>query len=102
MAFKIIQDTLNGNSQARTQIASLSNSHLTHSFWLLYCSVTELRDLFCVGPQLFFMTPVTNHMLLYSTLLCEKIERAPGGHKKFMLTKLGGGGNRIDPNSELR
>ena len=30
-------------------------------------------------------------MLLYSTLLCKKIARAPGGHKKFMLTKLGGG-----------
>ena len=41
-------------------------------------------------------------MLLYSTLLCEKIARAPGGHKKFMLTKLGGGGgqNRIDPRSD--
>ena len=31
--------------------------------------------------------PVTNYMLLYSTLLCKKIARAPGGHKKFMLTK---------------
>ena len=31
-------------------------------------------------------------MLLYSTLLCKKIARAPGGHKKVMLTKLGGGG----------
>ena len=29
--------------------------------------------------------------------------RASGGHKKFMLTKLGGGGDRIDPNTiELR
>ena len=40
-------------------------------------------------------------MLLYSTLLCKKIARAPGGHKRFMLTKLGGGGGgggcRIDP-----
>ena len=35
-------------------------------------------------------------MLLYSTLLCKKIARAPGGHKKFMLTKVGGQ-NRIDP-----
>ena len=34
-------------------------------------------------------------MLLYSTLLCKKIARATGGHKRFMLTKLGGG-NRID------
>ena len=31
-------------------------------------------------------------MLLYSTFLCKKIARGPGGHKKFMLTKLGGGG----------
>ena len=49
------------------------------------------------------MTPIKNYMLLYSTLLCKKIVRAPGGHKKFMLTKLGGGGgegggqNKIDP-----
>ena len=42
------------------------------------------------------MTPVTNYMLLYSTLLCKKIARAPGGHKTFMFTKLGGR-NRIDP-----
>ena len=39
-------------------------------------------------------------MLLYSTLLCKKIARAPGGQKKFRLTKRGGGGNRIDPNNE--
>ena len=36
--------------------------------------------------------PVTNSVLLYSTLLCKKIARASGGLKKFMLTKLGGGG----------
>ena len=35
-------------------------------------------------------------MLLYSTLLCKKIARAPGGYKKFKLTKVGGQ-NRIDP-----
>ena len=29
-------------------------------------------------------------MLLYGSLLCKKIARAPGGHKRFMLTKLGG------------
>ena len=45
-------------------------------------------------------------MLLYSMLLCKKIARAPGVHKKFMLNKLGGGGgggggqNRIDPKSD--
>ena len=35
-------------------------------------------------------------MLLYSTLLCKKKARAPAGHKKIILTKLGGK-NRIDP-----
>ena len=33
-------------------------------------------------------------------LLCKKTARAPGGHKRFMLTKMGGGGgggDRIDP-----
>ena len=30
-------------------------------------------------------------MLLYSTLLCKKTARAPGGHKNTMLFKLGGG-----------
>ena len=43
-------------------------------------------------------------MLLYSTLLCKKIARAPGGGGD-KLTELGGGGggggcqNRIDPDS---
>ena len=50
------------------------------------------RDLFRFGPPVFFMPPVTNYMLLYSTLLCKKIARTPGGHKRFMLTKLRGGG----------
>ena len=52
----------------------------------------RFMDLFCFAPQCFLSPPVTNYMLLYSTLLCKKIARAPGGHKKFMLTKLGGGG----------
>ena len=34
-------------------------------------------------------------MFLYSTLLCKKIARAPGGHERFMLTKLGGGAEQI-------
>ena len=52
-------------------------------------------DLFCFAlPPVFFITPVTNCMLLYSTLLCKKIARAPGGHNRFMPTKPGGG-NRI-------
>ena len=60
--------------------------------------LNDKSDLFCFGPQCFLWPPVTIYMLLYSTLLCMKIARAPGGHKKLMLTKLGGGGrNRIDP-----
>ena len=39
-----------------------------------------------------------NYMLLYSRLLWKKIARAPGGHKRLMLSKRGGGGQiRIDP-----
>ena len=50
------------------------------------------------APSVFYDPPVTHYMLLYSTLLCKKIARAPGGHKRFTLTKLGGGGGgRIDP-----
>ena len=64
-------------------------------------------------PPVFFMTPVIIYMLLYRTLLSKKIARAPGGHKRFMLTKLGGGGiysktvggdlfkNRIDSGKDL-
>ena len=46
-------------------------------------------------PPSVFMTP-SYKFLLYSTLLCKKIARAPGGHRRFMPTKLGGG-DRIDP-----
>ena len=53
-------------------------------------------------PPVLLTPPVTNYMLLYSTLLCKQIERAPGGHKKYELNVGGGGGgglgNRIDPN----
>ena len=45
---------------------------------------------FCPPPQCFLWPSVTNSMMLYSTLRCKKIARAPGGHKKFMLTKLEG------------
>ena len=45
-------------------------------------------------PQCFLLPPVTYYMLLYSALLCKKIAHAPGSHKKFMLTKLGGGGQK--------
>ena len=38
-----------------------------------------LPDLFCSPPPpQCFSPPVTNYMLLYSTLLCKKIARAPG------------------------
>ena len=43
-------------------------------------------------PPMFFTPPVTNYILLYSTLLCKKIARAPVGRKKYKPTKLGGGG----------
>ena len=44
-------------------------------------------DLFCFAPV--------------SMLLCKKkIARAPGGHKKILFTKLGGG-NRVDPENVL-
>ena len=44
-------------------------------------------------PPVFFMTPSYKlYVVIYSTLLCKKIARAPGGHKRFMLTKRGGGG----------
>ena len=37
----------------------------------------------------------------YKFYVVKKIARASGGHKKFMLTKLGGGGgNRIDPKND--
>ena len=48
-------------------------------------------------PSVFYAPFVTNYNLLYSTLLCKKLARAPGVHKKFMLTKLGAQ-NRKEPN----
>ena len=61
----------------------------------------QIGNLFCPPPPpppppVFLWPPVTNYRLLYSTLLCKEIARAPGGHKKFMLTILGAQ-NRIDP-----
>ena len=64
--------------------------------------IIEIRDLFCFAPpppRVFFMTPSYNlyvYMLLYSKLLCKKIARAPGGQKRFMPTKLGGGGGETE------
>ena len=43
-------------------------------------------------PPVFFMTPpVTNSMLLHSTLLCKKIARAPGGQNNLCSLSWGGG-----------
>ena len=65
----------------------------------------HFSDLFCFAlphPSVFYAPPppVTNYMLLYSTLLCKystllcKKARAPGGggRKKYKPTKLRGGG----------
>ena len=41
-------------------------------------------------PQCFLWTPVTNYMLLYSTLIFSKIVAAPGVQSNFVLTKLWG------------
>ena len=43
-----------------------------------------------MAPSVFLTTQL--QIMLYSTLLYKKIARAPGGHKRFMFTKLGGGG----------
>ena len=48
------------------------------------------------SPSVFLLLPVINYMLSYSTLLCKKIARAHGGHKRYLRTKLVGR-NRIDP-----
>ena len=63
--------------------------------------IYKRNRIYSVSLPVFFMTPSYNLYFLYSTLLCKKIARAPGGHKRFMLTKLGGGGrNRIDPRNQ--
>ena len=50
--------------------------------------VIHFRICFLLPTPVFFTLPVTNYMLLYSTLLCKKIARAPGGYKKYKLTDL--------------
>ena len=76
-----------------TSVSSLTETHI--KFWLLM-KLNFASIIINIGsilfPPVFFMTPVRNYMLLHSTLLCTKIARAPGGHERFMLTKLGGGG----------
>ena len=42
--------------------------------------------------QWFIMTPVTNYILLYKTLPCKKIARAPGVIKDLCSLSAGGGG----------
>ena len=64
------------------------NTHVPYFYITIYGSWTYSVS----APQCFLWPPVTNFILLYSTLLCKKKARAPGGHKKFVLTKLGGGG----------
>ena len=62
-------------------------------------SLINIWDLlFCPPPPppSVFTPPVTNYMLLYSTLLCTKIARAPGGVKNISSLRWGGQ-NRIDP-----
>ena len=54
-------------------------------------------DLFCFGPPSVFMfrPSVIHYMLLYSTLPCNKIARAPGGIKEFCSLSWGGGGTEL-------
>ena len=48
-------------------------------------------------PQCFYDAQL-QIICCYLAVTCKKIAHVPGGHKRFMLTKLGGGGqNRIDP-----
>ena len=68
---------------------------IRHVEMVIFCSFYPLICLnfgIYSAPPPVFLPPVTNYMLLYSTVLCKKIARAPGGYKRFMLTKLGGGG----------
>ena len=54
-------------------------------------------DQFCFAPpppQCFLWPPVTNSMLLYSTLLCKKIARAPEGHENLCTLSWDGEQNR--------
>ena len=88
-----------------SEIDFLSSKSLTDSIlktirkFVTKSFLVEYVDLFCFA-QCFLWPPVTIYMLLYSTLLCKKIARAPGGHKRFMVTKLGG--DRLDPNMSAR
>ena len=60
---------------------------LDHIYWspyskkyLWFQTAIQLFDLFCFAPpSVFFTPPVTNYVLLYSTLLCKKRSRAPVG-----------------------
>ena len=59
--------------------------------------ITKNLDLFFFGLKCFLWPPITNYILLFSTLLCKKISRAPAGHKNSC--SLSWRGNRIDPKS---
>ena len=65
---------------------------LLQDFNFPFCCLNKTRIYSVLPPPpVFFWPPVTNYVLLYSTLLCKNNARAPGGHKKYIPTKLGGG-----------
>ena len=50
----------------------VQNSAEHYFFRVKICCRKNGSILFCPPPPMFFTTPVTNYMLLYSTLLCKK------------------------------
>ena len=64
------------------------------TLWLIFAHSFVYANAF-LGSILFwppsvFYDPQLQIICCYIALLCKKIARAPGGHKKFMLTKLWG------------
>ena len=64
-----------------------------HSLFHNFGTFSVSSPLMCLMP-----TSITNLVLLSSTLLCKKIARVPVGRKRYMSSKIGGGGgvNRSD------
>ena len=60
-------------------------------YFMLICPNLYNFRIFSASPQCVLRSQL-QIMLLYSTLLCKKIARAPGGVKKYKPTTLGGGG----------
>ena len=54
-------------------------------------SIVVTKSLVVLTGDVNFTETSCANMSFYSSSLCKKIARAPGGHKKFMLTKLGRG-----------